>query len=271
MRIQSKNIIIINSLLAFISAFIFVKGVIAISRFFVLKFFGSTTNMINFDIVSMDTQFSPIWTYKSVISIYLIGFIVALFLVFISYHLYRYFRTRKGTFKLWFNWVYFIALIHSLGLFIRDIPLKRDFYHALNWMHMPYWLMITLTILSGLALIYILSMNEIKFLRLVPSFDFLQTNKSRRKFYFVIAVLPALLGSLFLIILQINTLELYVIIELIMIVIGIFVPYFMLLFNKMIVLFRIIKGERPNFLSGILVVLFVLSIISYYYFKTTYY
>jgi hypothetical protein len=145
---KNKSWIIINSFLAFVTAFFFIKAIVVISKFLVIRYFSGSTQMQNFEIECVTWVYSSFWTNSSVISIYLIGFIVSLLLIIISYLLYQRFKTIRGFLKLWFSWLYVFAVNQSVGLFIRDIPFKRDIYHALNWMYIPYGAMIAIAVLS---------------------------------------------------------------------------------------------------------------------------
>jgi hypothetical protein len=268
---KNKAWVTINSIFAFVSAFIFVKAVVAVSRFLVIRYFNGSTQMENFEMDCITWMYSDFWTMTSVLSIYLIGLIVSANLIIISYVLYRYFRTHKGFLKLWFAWLYVISINQSIGLFIRDIPLKRDLFHALNWMYIPYAVMIVIAVISLPALFFTNIGNDIKFLRMAPSFDEILSNNSRRRFYTRIAFLPALFGSMILLLLHFYKIELFEISELLLLIASVSITYILFFKEELIVEFRIVKNEPSNKLSILMLILFICSVIGFYFFTTKYY
>ena len=86
--------------------------------------------MDNFELDCITWMYSDFWTHTTVISIYLTGAIVAGLSAGAAYIIYRSVRMQKGLLKLWLSWIYVIAINQSIGVFLRDIPFKRDIYHA---------------------------------------------------------------------------------------------------------------------------------------------
>jgi hypothetical protein len=268
---NNKTWIVINSMFAFVSAFIFAKAIIALARFFVIRHFEGSTQMDNFELDCVTWKYSPFWTHTSVISIYLTGFFISLAMVFIAYFMYRYFRTNKGFLKLWFAWLYVISINQSVGLFLRDIPFKRDIYHALNWMYIPYGVMFTFAILTVIILYFTNIGNEIKFLRMTTSYDDILSNKLRSKLYTRIALLPAIFGSAFLLLIHFYNIQLFEITELVILIASIGLTYISFMKGELIVEFRIVKGEMSNKFNLFVLILFVLSLTAFFYFTETYY
>ncbi|MBN2778878.1 MAG: hypothetical protein JXR36_14670 [Bacteroidales bacterium] len=261
----------INSFLAFVSAFIFLKAVIVLARFVVMRHFGGSTQMENFEIECITWMYSSFWTQTSVVSIYLIGFIVALFLIIAFYALYRRFRTVRGFLKLWFAWLYVFAVNQSIGAFLRDIPFKRDIYHALNWLYIPYGVMIAMAVFS-IALLFALNYgNDIKFLRMSPSFDSISSNRQRRRFYTRVALLPAIFGSAFILLLHFNNINLFEIVEKLLIIFAVVVAYLQFSKEDLIIEFRIVKNEPSEKPGILLIALFALSLYGFLFLKNIYF
>lgn len=268
---KNKVWIGVNSFFAFVSAYIFVKALVAISRFIVIRYFGGATEMDNFELDCITWMYSEFWTHTTVISIYLIGALIAGISAIAAYVLYRSVRMQKGFLKLWFSWIYVIAINQSIGVLLRDIPFKRDIYHALNWMYFPYWLMIVITVFSIPALYFTNLGNDIKFLRMAPSFDDIASNRSRRRFFTRVAMLPAFFGCLFVLLMHFWDIRLFEITEALVLLVSLSVTYFLFHKEELIVEFRIVKSEPSDRFNLFVVLLFALSVGCFYYFTTTYY
>ncbi|MDD4148742.1 MAG: hypothetical protein PHE33_01815 [Bacteroidales bacterium] len=268
---KSKIWISINSFFAFVSAFLVMKGIIAVSRFIVIRSFSGSTQMENFELDCITWKYSEFWTSTSVVSIYTIGLLVSAATIILSYMLYRHFRTRKGFLKLWFAWLFVISINQSIGLFIRDIPFKRDLYHALNWMFIPYEVMIAISILTVPALYFINVGNDIKFLRIAPTYDDLLSNHRRRKFYTIVALIPAIAGSIFLLLMRFHNIQLFELSELFLLIGCICISYTQFLKDELIVEFKIVKNENSNKLNLFVLSLFIISIAIFYYFSVKYF
>ncbi|PLX09024.1 MAG: hypothetical protein C0596_04290 [Marinilabiliales bacterium] len=263
--------IFLNSFFAFVSAFIFIKAIIVIFRFLVIRYFNGSTQMDNFEIDCITWKFSSFWNQTSVISIYIAGFFIACVIIVFAYILYRWFRTKRGFFKLWFTWLYIFAISQSFGIFLRDIPFRRDIYHALNWMYFPYWLMIVASLITIPAIIVLNFSNDIKFLRMSPGFDYIRSNIQRRRLYTKVALLPSIFGSIFILFLHFNNINLFEIVEKLIIIAGIVIAYFHFSREEMLVEFRIVKNEPIGKPGLLLIILFILSLYGYLYLKNIYF
>lgn len=268
---KNKSWIIINSFLAFVSAFIFIKAVIVFTKFLVIRYFGGSTQMENFEMECVTWTYSSFWTNASVISIYLIGFFVSLLLILISIFLFRKFKTVRGFIKLWFSWLYVFAVNQSIGVFLRDIPFKRDIYHALNWMFIPYALMIVIAVLSVPLLFALNYGNDIRFLRMAPSFDNIISNRHRRRFYTQVALIPSVLGSLFILLLHFYRINLFEIVEKLLIIFAILIAYTRFSKKDLIFEFHIVKNEPMNKPSLLLIVMFIVALFSFLFLKNIFF
>ncbi len=264
---QGKLWIVFNSLLAFISAFIFAKMVIGFARFLVMRYFDGSVIMKNYEILCVSWKYSEIWTKKSVISIYLTGLIVAVLLIVFSSILYTKSKSIRGFAKLWLIWLYVVSINQSIGLFIRDIPFRRDLFHALEWMFIPYTVIITICFLSIPFLIITNIYNHLKFLRMTPSFDRVSSKKKQRAFYTNIAVIPAVIGSLILMMLNGFKIEMFEIVELLVLIFSLLFSY-SLMFHTLTIMPRIVKNEPTNKFGLILFVLLCITIGTFYFFRS---
>ncbi len=268
---RNKSWIIINSFLAFVSAFIFIKAVIIFTKFIVIRYFGGSTQLENFEMECVTWSYSSFWTTESVISIYLIGFFVSLILILISIFLFKKFKTVRGFIKLWFSWLYVFAVNQSIGMFLRDIPFERDIYHALNWMFIPYALMIVIAVLS-LPLLFAMNYgNDIRFLRMAPSFDNIISNRRRRFFYTNVALIPSVLGSMFILLLHLYGINLFEIVEKLLIIFAILIAYMRFTKDDLIVEFHIVKDEPINKPSPLLITMFIVTLFSFLFLKNIYF
>lgn len=265
---DSKLWITVNSLLAFISAFLFAKMVLGFARFVVMRFFEGCVVMRNFEILCVTWKYSPIWTYKSVISIYLTGFIAAIVLLIISYLLFLKYKKIRGFIKLWIIWLQVILINQSVGLFLRDVPFKRDLFHALEWMHIPYNVMIFITILSIPILIVFNLYNHTKFLRMTPAYDYILSNKRQRNLYTLLAFIPAVLGSFFLLILNGFKFQLFELVELSILIISIGFSYFLMLNEELTIEIRIVKNEPSNRFSLFVFSGFAIILAAFYFYNS---
>jgi hypothetical protein len=227
--------------------------------------------MDNFELDCITWMYSDFWTSTTVISIYITGAIVAGIAAVMAYAFYRFFRAQKGFAKLWLAWIYVISINQSIGVFLRDIPFKRDIFHALNWMYFPYWLMIAIAVLTIPALYFSNLGNDIKFLRMAPSFDDIASNRSRRRFFTRVALLPALFGSAFVLLMHFWDIKLFEITELLVLVVSLSVTYLLFRKEELIIEFRIVKSEPSDRINIFIMALFAVSVFCFYFFTTTYY
>ncbi len=262
---------VLNSIFCFITAFMVVKGIIGLSRFVIMRHFSAWVHLVNFDLICMNGKDARIWTETSVISMYSVGFIVASALAIIGIIVYYKIKKTKGLLKLFTFWFYVIALNQSLGVFLRDIPIKRDLYHALNWMYVPYEFMIGLTVLSGIILFVLNGFNHRKALRVATSTEQIRDNKSRRKTYALIVVLPALISSIFLFFLHFYNMKVYGAIEFLILIISLLVPYAMFFRGEIPKKIKIFKEENTAKINSFFLTTSVLALIGYVFVKIVFF
>lgn len=260
---KEKIWFILNSTFYFLSAFIFVKGLVDVSRFIVMRYFHAWVHLLNFDLVCLNGPHANIWNQTSVIIMYGVGFLVSLLIFIFSTYLFQKFKSKLGTFKLFITWVYIISLNQSFGVIIRDIPLRREFYHALNWMYLPYAVMIAILIFAIILLFIFNNSNANKFLRVANSLNEIRDNKSRRKTYTQVALFPALLGSAFISLLHPLRIDVYEVIELFLIVFFLCVPYIMLFAGQIPSKIKIFKEEKSKVFNLSIILLFALLMTSF--------
>lgn len=268
---KEKMWFILNSTFCFVSAFIVVKGVIALSRYVMMRHFSAWVHLYNFDLICMNGTNARIWTTTSVISMYSVGFLVALVGVFVTLFLYRQFKSTKGLLKLFFIWSYIISLNQSLGIVIRDIPIRRELYHALNWMYFPFELMIIITIVAAIILFIVNGYNAKKFLRLANSSSEIRDNKNRRITYTQVALLPSIIGSAFILLLHVTLIETYEIVELFLIILFISVPYILFIKSKIPTKIKIYKEEKSKVKNVPLIVMTCFLLFSFFLIKIIYF
>lgn len=268
---REKFNIILNSVFCFISAFIMVKGIIGLSRFIMMRHFSAWVYLINFDLICMNGKDARIWTPLSVISMYSVGFIVAVVLAILGLVFFYKIRKTKGLLKLFGFWFYVIALNQSLGIFLRDIPIKRDLYHALNWMYVPYEIMIGITIFAGILLFILNGFNYKKALRVVHSTEIIRDNKNRRKTYAYIVMFPAIISVAFLLLLHFYNINAYEIIEFSVMLISLAVPYIVFLSGNIPKKIKILRDEPINQFNKNAMVMAFLFLIVFFVVKMIYF
>ncbi len=260
-----------NSLLAFISAFIFMKAVILLTRFSIIRILGGSTKLLNFELECINPPYGEFWNPFSVFSIYLSSFIVSAIMIILAYIFYKRFRMQAGLIKLWFVWLYIIAISQSFGVFLRDIPFYRDIYHALNWMFIPYGGMLVIAFIMLPVIFFTNFMNIIRFSKMAPHYDYIATPLNMRKFYGRIAFLPAVIGSATLLLLNVKNIQGFEIIEKLIILFCVGVAYLHFLRKSKKLHFRRVKNDTTDELSLIIIILFVLAIIGFGVIKYIFY
>ena len=131
--------------------------------------------------------------------------------------------------------------------------------------------MIVIAVLTVPALYFANLGNDIKFLRMAPSFDDIASNRSRRRFFTRVVMLPAFFGSLFVLLLHFWDIQLFEITEALILLVSLSVTYLLFRKEELIVEFRIVKSEPSDRFNLFVMVLFALSLFCFYYFTTTYY
>lgn len=268
---KRKLLIILNSFFLFLSAFIFTKLLLITTRFVIIRSFGGKTQLIGFNMECVDHPYAPIWNVTSVISIYLSDFISALILAFFAYAFYTYFKRKRGFIKLWLIWFYIIAINQSIGSFIRDIPFKRDIYHALNWMHIPYEAMIVFSFLTLFILFFVYRNNYIKFLRMSAGKEDYLKLKSRRSFYTQIALIPAILGIGVILLLQYPKFRAYEYVEAALLLSGVAISYVFLFKEKLLLGFRVAWKNNPGYFSYFATIAAAIALFAFFYIRIKYY
>jgi magnesium-transporting ATPase (P-type) len=236
-----------------------------------IRYLDGSTELVNFELECINPPSSKIWNHFSVLTIYFIGFILASGLIGISYALYKKFRSNKGLLKLWFIWLYVISTTQSFGAFIRDIPFYRGTYHALNWLFLPYGAILGIAFLSILILFILNYMNIIRFIKMAPSWNYIETNKLKISFYTLIAFLPAIVGSLIITLLNIHNINNFEILEKLVIVFCVSVPYLHFLKKNKKLLFRRVKNDTTDQPNAFVITLFALTIVGYYIISNIFY
>ncbi len=131
--------------------------------------------------------------------------------------------------------------------------------------------MIVVAVLSLPFIVLLNYGNDIKFLRMSPGFDFISSNRQRRRLYTRIALLPAIFGSLFILGLHFNNIHLFEVVEKLIIILGVLVAYIHFAKEELIVEFRIVKNEPIQKPGIILIVLFVFSMYGFLVLKNVYF
>ena len=131
-------------LLAFCLNYLLIQG----SRYGIARFFHVPALWQDGRIIFNIPDTSSLWTYSSVLSIYIIG----PFLVFVAAMVFNslYSKTRdKSSFKaLLYLWISLTAFVLFFGTFVAGIFTDRGFGYVLGWLYIPKYIEIPMGIFS---------------------------------------------------------------------------------------------------------------------------
>lgn len=207
--------VFINSLISFLSAFLLLKIFVGFIRYSLLKAFGGTAKIINFQVIAIEGPYSKIWTYLSVYLIYGLGIILCILIFFIAKILLNKYYKHKGGLKIFLIWIKIIALHQSLVLIFTGTVLKQDhsFIHVLEWMYIPYVVMIIIGVLCLLIFGLNIYLNFFRLLVFSPSVNFIDDIKSKKIFYLVNYIFVIIVGYIVLIAINFPHIYMYEIFE----------------------------------------------------------
>ena len=135
---EFENLIIttIVIVISFSFNYLLIQG----AKFGVASFFGIPASWESGKIIFNIPDPSPLWTYSSVLSVYISGPI----LVFTSAMLFLHFHSRtkdKSSFKaLLFLWTYLTAFLLFFGTYIAGIFTDRGFGYVMGWLFIPKYI-----------------------------------------------------------------------------------------------------------------------------------
>lgn len=191
--IQLTLSIAINSLLSFAIAILIIKGLIGLVKYLTISHFSGIPELIHYEVICASPPYSPIWTYRSVISIYSVGVLFALFLVPLFYLMQR--KTKyNAILRLMFIWLYILSLHHSFGMIIKGVIVQQDVYYALLWMHIPKSIMYIFAVFISVAYIYMLYNILYTCLKISPSQTLINTPERKTRFFIFHYILVAIVG-----------------------------------------------------------------------------
>jgi len=143
-----------------------------LSKFITAHFFDIPTYWGKGKILFNIPDASDLWTYSSVISIYISGPIILLIsgILFLNLH----YKTKdKGSFKaLSFLWLYITAFLLFFGTFIAGIFTNRGFGYVMGWLFIPRYIEIPFGVFSLFMLWMIGYSAGKKFISLTPGYTF---------------------------------------------------------------------------------------------------
>jgi hypothetical protein len=257
----NEFIMVVNSTMCLISAFIFAKLLIGLVRYFTINYFGGEIEIVNFD-VNCITRDQVFWTTKRILIIYSVGVMTSSLLIFGSLYSFNKFKYMRGLTKLWFLWLYVVSVVLTLGTISKDIMLRRDFYWTVVYMYIPRNVNFFIVFLSSVGLLVVGYFFYRKFLRFSISLDLVKTRRQRMELYTVVAVIPIIISTYILVFMHFYHIRIYEITEALILIIAVFVPYLRVYRdNKPI---NLLKNERTNIFSKKALFLAIGSFILFY-------
>lgn len=186
--------------IAFSFNYLLIQG----SKYGIAAFFGIPAHWESGRIIFNIPDPSPLWTYSSVLSIYISGPI----LIFTNAMLFLHFHSRtkdKSSFKaLVFLWTYLTAFLLFFGTYIAGIFTDRGFGYVMGWLFIPKYIEIPIG-LFFLFMIWMIGFSSgKKFIAFSPSAQFYTSILPQLFFKMIYIYLPAILALIILWIIGFN-------------------------------------------------------------------
>lgn len=257
----NEFIMVANSTLCLISAFIFAKFVIGLVRYLTINYFGGEIEIANFD-VNCVTKDPTFWTIKRIMVTYSIGVITSSLMIVGSLYSFNKFKYMRGLTKLWFLWLYVVSVVLTLGTIAKDIMLRRDFYWTVVYMFLPQPALYMIVFIASVGLLVVGYFFHRKFLRFSISLELVRTRRQRMELYTFIAVVPVIVVTYVLIFIHFYHLRIYELTEALILIITVFVPYLRVYRdNKPI---NLLKNETTNVFNYKALLLAIGGVILFY-------
>ena len=167
---ELENMIVITLVIVFSFSFNYI--LLQTTKYFTASLFDIPAIWENGHIVFPISDYSDLWTYSSVISVYISGPIVNMLSGFIFLFLYRR-NEKKNTFiSLLLLWLYLTAFILFFGTFFAGTITNRGFGYVMGWLFIPYFIEILFGVVSVFSLWMIGHFATKRFLAFAPGRSF---------------------------------------------------------------------------------------------------
>lgn len=199
---EIENMIITT--ITIIITFIFNFLILQMAKLGVASFFGIPAAWKSGRIVFNIPDPSPLWTYNSVVSVYIAGPILLFSSAMLFLHLHS--KTKdKSSFKaLIFLWTYLNAFVLFFGTYLAGIFTDRGFGYVFGWLYIPKYIEIPIGIFSVFMIWMIGFSSGKKFISFAPSMHFYNSVQPQFFIKLLYIFIPSIIAILLLFAMGIN-------------------------------------------------------------------
>ncbi|OYT17155.1 MAG: hypothetical protein B7C24_04135 [Bacteroidetes bacterium 4572_77] len=199
---EIENMILNTLVITF--AFSFNYLLLQAAKFLTASFYRIPGRWENGRIIFPIPDPSPLWTYSSVISIYIAG-PVFLFIVGVFFF-WRYNKTKKkdSLQALSYLWLYLMAFIMFFGTFLAGSITDRGFGYVMGWLFIPKYIEVPFDIFFILMLWMIGFSSGKRFMSLAPSYKFYSNTLPQVFIKLLYIYIPVLLSISILLLIGFN-------------------------------------------------------------------
>ena len=143
---KQKINLFINSLGIFLSSFFLVKISIILVKLFTSWGFNIDTKLVNFRLMGISPASSDVWTTPSVFSFYSVDIYVSIFFLVLSLISFKQSSGKSTKTAVGYLWLGFSAMHSIFAGIMAGIVTKSNVFHFLQWMYIPYFVMMPVAI-----------------------------------------------------------------------------------------------------------------------------
>ena len=208
--IDTKKLLInsINNFTFFIITFLIAYTIYQLSTVLIASSNGTKTILFYHTIQYPMGLYTHLWDYQTILSTFMAGPVITVFLSFVFWILFRRYKNRGGIIKMFFFWGMVNSSNMLLGSMISGIISDSGFGNLINWLYVD---------LFGKILIVFFLIGLLVFIGVISVRSYLESSNStylideeNRHLYFISGLLiPWFFGSILLIAIQIPEITLY--------------------------------------------------------------
>ena len=166
--INQKRNILLSSLGVFLFSFICIKVVIILSKYIVAWIFGIDTFLVSFRLMGISPSYSQVWSVTSVYAFYSIELIVPLIFYLAALSLLIRNTKKHTNVKVFYLWLGFTSFYIFFASIIAGIVTKTNIFHFLQWIYIPYYIMMLIAVLIFVVSIVFAFFYNKKFIIVSP-------------------------------------------------------------------------------------------------------
>lgn len=200
---ELENIIV--STLVIVFSFIFNFALLQISKAIVAISLNIPTAWERGRIIFNIPDTSDLWTYTSVVSVYIVGPIILFFSGIIFLWLHRKTKEKNSFQAILFLWLYLTAFVIFFGSFLAGILTDKGFGYVLGWLFIPKYIEVPFGIFSILMLWMIGFSAGKKFISLTPGYAFYSSALPQFFIKIVTIYIPTILAIIVLLLIGLNS------------------------------------------------------------------